>query len=116
MPDHAHLILQPLEKDKDSYYSIAEIMHSIKSFSAKEIIKLLRDTSLKPGTLVTGETPVVPISVPLTIWLDENFDRIIRDEKEYLEKMNYIINNPIKKGLVEKPEDYKWLYVKGWLE
>lgn len=116
MPDHVHLILQSLEKDKDSYYSIAEIMHSIKSYSAKEIIKLLRDTGLKPGTLGTGETPVVPIPVPLTIWLDENFDRIIRNEKEYLEKMNYIVNNPLKKGLVEKPEDYKWLYVKGWIE
>lgn len=111
MPDHAHLILQPLEKDKDSYYSIAEIMHSIKSYSAKEIIKLLYRASETPVQSNTGKMPV-----PLTIWLDENFDRIIRNEKEYLEKMNYIVNNPIKKRLVEKPEDYKWVYVKGWLE
>jgi len=102
MPDHTHLIVQPLEKDKDSYYSIAEIMHSIKSYSAKEIIKLLSRADGMP--------------VPPIIWLDENFDRIIRDEKEYLEKMNYIVNNPLKKGLAEKPEDYRWLYVKGWME
>ena len=102
MPDHVHSIFQPLEKEKDSYYGLAEIMHSIKGFSSKEILKFIKNTGKMP--------------LPLAVWLDENFDRIIRNEKEYLEKMNYIVNNPLKKGLVEKPEDYKWLYVKGWIE
>jgi len=53
---------------------------------------------------------------PSKVWLDESFDRIIRDEKELLEKMNYIATNPIKTGLVEKPENYKWLIVRGWIE
>jgi hypothetical protein len=48
-----------------------------------------------------------------TVWLDENFDRIIRDEEEFLEKMGYIVNNPMKTGLVQNSEDYKWLYVRG---
>lgn len=102
MPDHVHLVIQPMEKGRDSFYSLAEIMHSIKSFSSKEILKFLRST---------GKMPVA-----LNVWIDENFDRIIRNEKEYFEKMNYIANNPVKQGLVEKSEDYKWLYVKGWIE
>jgi len=101
MPDYIHLIIQPLEKGRDSFHGLAEIMHSIKSYSAKEILKFLKNT---------GIMPLAPI-----IWRDESFDRIIRDEKEYLEKMNYVVNNPIKKGLAESPEEYKWLYIKGWL-
>ena len=101
MPDHIHLVIQPLEKIKYSFYSIAEIMHILKSYSAKEIIKLFKKT---------GKMPVLP-----NIWLDENYDRIIRDENELFERMNYIVNNPIRKGLARNPKDYKWLYVKGWL-
>jgi len=39
MPSHTHIIIQPLEKAKDAYYSLAEIMHSIKSYSANQIKK-----------------------------------------------------------------------------
>ena len=49
--------------------------------------------------------------VPPRVWLDENYDRIIRDNKEFQEKMNYIINNPVKTNLVEAAKDYKWLYI-----
>lgn len=95
MPDHAHLILQPLEKMAEQYYSLSEIMHSIKSYSANQINKLLNRTG--------------------TVWQDESFDRIVRDKHELMEKMNYIVNNPAKRGLVENREDYKWVYVEGWL-
>ena len=95
MPDHVHIILQPLEKIKKAFYSLAEIMHSIKSFTANQINKLLN----RKGPL----------------WLDENFDRIIRDEGEFLEKLHYVLNNPVKSGFAEKPQDYKWLYVEGWI-
>ena len=96
MVDHVHLLFQPLEKIKEAFYSIREIMHSIKSYSANRINRQLN----KKGS----------------VWLDENFDRIVRDEKELLEKMSYIVNNPIKSNLVENLEDYKWIYVIGWGE
>jgi hypothetical protein len=51
-----------------------------------------------------------------TIWRDESFDRIIRDEKEYNEKLVYILNNPLKLSLVENQEDYKWYYFNEGLE
>ena len=97
MPDHVHLLLQPLEKRNNSFYSLAEILHSIKSYSANQINKMHK---------TTGKMPVPP-----RVWLDENYDRIIRDNKEFQEKMNYIINNPAKTKLVEAAKDYKWLYI-----
>jgi len=109
MDDHAHCILQPIDVMKKAqagtpvpprpeipmqpheYHSLAQITHSIKSYSSNRIQKLLNRKS--------------------RIWQDENYDRIIRDEKEYLKKMNYIVNNPVKAGFVEEFEDYKWLFV-----
>ena len=46
--------------------------------------------------------------VPPRVWLDENYDRIIRDNKEFQEKMNYIINNPAKANLIETEKNYKF--------
>jgi pyocin large subunit-like protein len=66
-------------------------MHSIKSFTANQIRKLYGNSG--------------------HVWLDESYDRAIRHEDEYLEKSNYLINNPLKAGIVDKPEDYRWLYV-----
>lgn len=91
MNDHVHLILQPIEKIKNAFYSIGEIMHSIKSYSANKINRQLQ----RKGS----------------VWLDENFDRIIRKEKEFVEKLNYIVNNRIKSSLVDNIEDYKWSYI-----
>lgn len=94
MADHVHPLFQPLEKIKDGFYSTREIVHSIKSYSANRINKQLN----KNGP----------------VWLDENFDRIVMDEKELLEKMGYIVDNPIKPNLVDNPEDYRWIYVVDW--
>jgi REP element-mobilizing transposase RayT len=68
-------------------------MHSIKSYSANRIQRLFG----KKGQ----------------VWLNEYYDRVIRDEEDYLGKMSYIINNPVKARLVERPEDYRWLFVEG---
>ena len=108
MPDHFHLIIQPIEKvgqpsrltkENSSYYSLSEIMHSIKSYTAHKI----------GGSTI----PVDNKSIDKQIWQHENFDRIIRDDDEFFEKMNYILNNPIKSGLVDEPDKYKWLYYIG---
>jgi hypothetical protein len=42
------------------------------------------------------------------IWQDEYFDRIVRDEKEFMQKLDYIVNNPWKRW--PNIQDYPW----GW--
>ncbi|MDP2718338.1 MAG: hypothetical protein Q8P44_00675, partial [Dehalococcoidia bacterium] len=93
MENHVHLILTPLEKVENAYYGIPELLHSIKSYSANRIQRL------------SGQRG--------SVWLGENWDRIIRSDKDWYEKLDYIVNNPIKAGLVERAEDYRWLYFAG---
>src|SRR5437868_118711 len=40
MPDHFHLLLHPKEKGDEGFYSLPEIFHSIKSYSAQQIRKM----------------------------------------------------------------------------
>jgi REP element-mobilizing transposase RayT len=89
LPDHVHVLSQPLSEEKGGFFELAEIIHSVKSFSAQ---KISRHRGVKG-----------------TIWQDERYDRIVRDEAEFLEKWQYIRNNPVKVGLSQTPEEYPWL-------
>jgi ATP-dependent DNA helicase RecG len=81
MPDHVHILLQPLDD-----YTLSEILKGIKGVSANKMNKTR--------------------SQPDTIWQSESFDWIIRSQKDLEEKLLYMSNNPIKAGLVEQIEDY----------
>jgi len=91
METHVHFIIQPLKEPNGGFFSIAQIMHSIKSYSAHKINKLCNTAG--------------------NVWLHENYDRIIRDDDEFLDKVNYIQYNPIKAEIIRKPEDYRWLFL-----
>ena len=89
LPDHVHLLLTPLEKVKGAWWSLSELLHSVKSFSAKEINRLRGHGG--------------------AVWMEEYFDRIIRNEADFNEKLHYILTNAERRGLGEA---YRWL----WLE
>jgi putative transposase len=42
------------------------------------------------------------------LWQKRYYDRNIRDYAEFVEKLQYIHRNPVKRGLVERAEDWKW--------
>jgi primosomal protein N' (replication factor Y) len=93
MPDHVHLLLQPLpvqEAGKTGTHSLSEILHSIKSFSAHEANKVMQ----RKGP----------------VWMDESSDRMIRSESDLHKTWNYIWNNPRKIGLVGPMEEYPYIW------
>jgi putative transposase len=89
MPDHVHVLAKPLPRPDGGVFGLSEILHSVKRHSAL-IINKTRGT----------QGPV---------WQNERFDRIVRDYEEFLEKWNYMRNNPVKSGLADRPEEYPWL-------
>ncbi len=93
MTDHVHFLVHPLSHESKVDFSLSKILQGIKGFSAREINKS-RNT----------RGPV---------WQDESFDRIVRDNDEYLEKWQYIRNNPVKSGLCQASEDYRFLWEPG---
>ncbi len=47
-----------------------------------------------------------------TLWQADGFDHRLRGQSEYLAKRAYILLNPVRAGLVKRPED--WPYQKSW--
>ncbi|MBF2009500.1 MAG: transposase [Chlorogloeopsis fritschii C42_A2020_084] len=90
MADHVHILIQPWLKLDNEFWSLSSIMKSIKGYSAKKIPKLMKHTG--------------------TIWQDERYDRIIRNEEEFQIYWDYIRQNPVKAALSKTPEDYPFFW------
>ena len=43
-------------------------------------------------------------------WAHESFDRVVRDQEEWEKTIAYVLNNPVKAGLVEQWEAWPWSY------
>ena len=69
MPNHVHVVLETNEG-----MEIQRVMHSLKSYTALQINRLLHRTG--------------------SVWQRECYDRIIRNTDHYVNAINYIIENP----------------------
>ena len=86
MPDHVHLLLRP-----DRGADLSQIMKGIKGVSAR----LLNTLRGQRGSL----------------WQDESWDRIVRDQAELDEKLAYMLDNPVRKGLTQDPREWPGFFL-----
>ncbi len=86
MPEHVHLLLSEPERGL-----LANAIQSFKIAAAKRWTALRQD---EPERAV--------------LWQKRYYDRNIRDYSEFMKKLRYIHRNPVKRGLAERPEDWKW--------
>ena len=80
MPNHVHVLVRPIEG-----HTLSEILHSWKSFTSNKINEALDQHG--------------------TVWLDESFDCLVRNEAQLEKYAAYIRENPAKAGL--KPSEYR---------
>lgn len=74
MPNHVHLLLEPLAGN-----SLSELLKGIKGASARGINQLRESTG--------------------TFWMDESYDHIVRSQAQYEHFFRYIAENPSKASL-----------------
>ena len=51
----------------------------------------------------------------IKIWQDEYHPEAIYSEKWFHQKLNYMHDNPVRKGFVTQPEDWKYSSARNWL-
>ena len=82
MANHVHVLLLP-------GMSPSQLLKSLKGHTAREANRLLGRT---------GEP----------FWQRESYDHWARNPAEFDRIATYIENNPVKAGLVQRAEDYRW--------
>ena len=82
MPDHFHALIMPMEG-----FKISSVMQKIKSLFAYKLRRL---------------------GVKGTIWQKSFYDFGIYSEEKCRQKLDYIHANPVRKGIVDDPIDYRF--------
>jgi len=107
MANHVHVVFTPLaiqpvradtvdSSDKEAqtqslcYNSLSAIMRSLKGYTARKSNELL----YRRGAF----------------WHHESYDHAVRNANEWRRVVTYILNNPVKSGLVSKWEEWQWTY------
>jgi len=86
MPNHIHCLCVADKEGKG--ISLTDIIGLYKRFTSRKI------------NTIRGESG--------RIWIDENFDHWCRDHHKVESIVKYIENNPVKAGLVDKSENWRW--------
>ena len=83
MPNHWHALLFPHPP-----LSISRVVQDVKYVSARRLNRLRQSHG--------------------ALWQHQFWDRFVRCEKEFHERLDYMHLNPVRKGLVARPEDWRW--------
>jgi REP-associated tyrosine transposase len=83
--------LLPAEMDEETCkFVLSSIMDSLKGWTARRSNRALN----RQGQF----------------WQRESYDHVIRNHSEWKRIVNYVVNNPVKAGLVTDWQDWKWSY------
>jgi len=87
MPEHVHLLISEPERGQLSV--------------AMQMLKQITSRKLRPAEL-------------RRFWQVRYYDFPVWTEKKRVEKLRYMHRNPVKRGLVLRPEDWKWSSFLQW--
>jgi REP element-mobilizing transposase RayT len=84
MPDHLHILLSLAE---DYHKSLQNWVSAFKRYTTRVINELF---SIKP------------------LWQKNFYDHVVRKEESLIKIAEYIVNNPVRKGIVSEWEEYPY--------
>lgn len=107
MANHVHIVFAPLPIESSEtntansqdntaqtnslcYNTLSSIMQSLKGYIARKANRLLERSG--------------------AFWHHESYDRAIRNTSEWQRIITYVLNNPVKAGLVDAWEKWRWSY------
>ncbi len=105
MTNHTHMIISSEQEE------LSNIMRDMKSFTStslkKAITKNPRESRKKWMLKMMKEAGSNNNNNKgFQFWQQNNHPLILNTNKLFEQKLNYIHNNPVKAGIVDKPEDY----------
>jgi putative transposase len=98
MPEHVHLLIGESQRGNPSV-----VMQALKQGFARRLLAQFRRTA------DSHQPSLWNIAVEEgRIWQHRFYDFVVFTAKKRVEKLGYIHNNPVKRGLVLEPEQWRW--------
>lgn len=97
MPEHIHLLVsEPVIGNPST------VMQVLKQRTARALLPKRKRNDPRQGSLFAEG------SQPRAFWQARFYDFNVFTTKKRVEKLKYIHRNPVKRGLVESPEQWRW--------
>src|ERR1700752_4839872 len=104
MPEHIHLLVTEPEVGTPS-----TVMQVLKQRTARVLLPKRKRTNPRQRNLFADDPR------PRAFWQARFYDFNVRTTKKRVEKLRYMHRNPVKRGLVEAPEQWRWSSYRHYL-
>ncbi len=103
MPEHAHLLIWPTQ----AAYDISKILKAIKKSVANRALAFVRHEA--PDFLKNMEDRQPNGQTHYRFWQrGGGYDRNLFEPRTVFQQIEYMHNNPVRRGLCQTPEDWLW--------
>ncbi|MEO5860815.1 MAG: transposase [Pyrinomonadaceae bacterium] len=107
MLDHFHIIT-------DGRRKISDTLRYLNGISARRLVDHLKANGPEES-LRKLQLEEKAANYKYSLWEHHSDKFLLTSESMFMQMVNYIHNNPVAEGLVERPEDYKYSSVRYWL-
>jgi len=113
MSNHIHLIISAKNNDT------SDILRDFKKFTSKQIIAAITNNAHESRrdwmlNIFKGQGEKNIRNTNYQFWRQDNHPKELYGLEFILQKLNYIHNNPVEAGIVERPEDYLYSSAKDY--
>jgi putative transposase len=106
MPDHLHVIT-------DGALKVSDTLRFLNGISSHRVIGYLKENNyatslakLRDARKARGHAH--------SLWDWHSHALPVFSETFFMQRVNYIHQNPVRAGLVQRAEDYRWSSIRGW--
>mgnify|MGYP001288036007 CR=1 FL=1 len=101
MPEHVHLLLSEPERS-----NLAVALQMLKQIVSQELNEHGENRVPCPSRVLCERAGLLDATNPF--WQPRYYDFNVYREKKLMEKLEYVHQNPVQRGLVTRPEDWTW--------
>jgi REP-associated tyrosine transposase len=107
MPDHLHALIGSNRKP-------SEVVRFVNGISGRRVIDYLKQPEYEVSLAKLRHSKGVR-DYQYSLWDHHPNVKLISTENGLIEKANYIHQNPVRAGLVDTPQDYRWSSIRHWM-
>ena len=110
MTNHIHLIFST-----ERGHAAEAFLRDFKKWTTKSIVGQLENEPRRYIKNLLSTTIFKKRTNAMQIWQSSNFPEMIESEQFFLQKLNYIHMNPVRKGYVARVEDWEYSSARNWV-
>jgi putative transposase len=106
MPDHLHIMTDGARKPSDT-------LRFINGITSHRVIGYLKENNYRTSLAKLRDTKKVRRH-EYSLWDGHSNVLLVTSENVFMQRVNYIHQNPVRRGLVVRAEDYRWSSARCW--